>query len=94
MVSRALYLAYARRGELHYVGKVDRVQGVGAATRVDEHLRSSRRKREAWRWVWVVPIAAEMPVRELLNLERMIISVYRPPGNTQHNPTSSRRPRR
>lgn len=80
---KAIYLAFARDGELHYIGKVDRAAGT-AAERLNEHLRSSLRKRRAWRFVWVVPLAPAMPPAELMAMERALIRCYRPPGNVQH----------
>ncbi len=47
-VPRALYFAYARDRSLHYIGKVDRQVGT-TWQRLLEHLRTSRRKRRAWR---------------------------------------------
>lgn len=49
-VPRALYLAYARDGSLHYVGKVNRQAG-SVGQRLREHTRASARKRTAWRWL-------------------------------------------
>lgn len=82
-IARAVYLAYTRAGELHYVGKVDRVNGTASA-RLSEHLRTSIRKRRAWRTVWIVPLAGDMTTFELVALERSLIHRYAPPGNVQH----------
>jgi hypothetical protein len=81
---RCIYLAYARDNRLHYIGKVDRAAGTTAAGRLAEHLRSSPRKRSAWRSVWVVALTPDMPASELLALERALIQAHRPPGNIQH----------
>jgi hypothetical protein len=81
---RAIYLAYTRDGRLHYVGKVDRKTTRAVSARLREHTRESRRKRTAWRWLWVVPLPAEMDVVDVLELERTLIGVYQPPGNVQH----------
>ncbi|HXH33023.1 MAG TPA: GIY-YIG nuclease family protein [Plantibacter sp.] len=81
---RAIYIAYTRDGQLHYIGKVDRRAGKAVAARLREHTRSSGRKRSAWRWLWVVPIAATMSARNVLELERNLIRLYQPPGNVQH----------
>lgn len=82
-VSRCIYLAYARDGELHYIGKVDRASG-SAGERLREHLRTSARKRRAWRSLWVVPLSDSMSVADLLALERSLIHAHRPVGNVQH----------
>lgn len=82
-VARAIYLAFARDGELHYVGKIDRATGTAHA-RLGEHLRTSSRKRSAWRTVWIVPLAASMPAPEVLTLERSLIRAHRPVGNVHH----------
>ncbi len=82
-VPRALYFAYARDRTLHYIGKVDRSRGT-TWQRLLEHLRSSRRKRQCWRSLTVVRVAPTLPERELLALERSLISLYQPPGNVQH----------
>jgi hypothetical protein len=76
--------SYARGGELHHVGKVSRADGGAAAARLNEHLRSSRRKRTACRWLWVVPVDPVMSETHLLALERAVIAHYRPAGNVQH----------
>jgi hypothetical protein len=81
---RAIYLAYARDGALHYVGKVDRGAGTVSA-RITEHVRTSPRKRSAWRSVWVVPITDGMSSEDLLVMERALIRRLRPPGNIQHS---------
>jgi hypothetical protein len=80
---KAIYLAFARDGALHYIGKVDRAAG-HAGQRLEEHLRTSPRKRRTWRTVWVVPLAAGMTAGELQATERALIRCYRPPGNIQH----------
>lgn len=82
-VDRGIYLVYARDGELHYIGKTDRPTGT-AAGRLNEHLRSSRRKRAAWRTLWIVPLTADMPAHMVMTLERALIRAYRPVGNLQH----------
>ena len=81
---RAIYLAYTRERKLHYAGKVDRGNRGTVAQRLREHTRASRRKRTAWRSLWVVPIADTMTASELLQLERAVIRTYHPPGNVQH----------
>lgn len=83
LVPRAIYLAYTRAGELHYVGKIDRATGTAGA-RISEHLRSSPRKRRAWRTVWLVPLSSALPVDELMKLERALIHRYSPAANYQH----------
>lgn len=80
---RAIYLAFARDGTLHYIGKVDRAAGT-AGHRLNEHLRTSLRKRRTWRAVWIVPLKATMESSELVAMERALIRCYRPPGNIQH----------
>jgi len=84
LVARAVYLAYTRDGKLHYVGKIDRATGT-ARSRIGEHLRCSRRKRAAWRSLWVVPLDAQMSPSDVLSLERSLIRAHRPPGNVQHS---------
>ncbi len=86
-VERALYLAMTAAGELHYVGKVDRRQGGSVAGRLSEHLRSSRRKRRAWRWLWVIPISPTMERQGAHGRRATLISQFRPPGNCQHAKT-------
>jgi hypothetical protein len=81
---RAIYLAYTRDGQLHYAGKVDRRNRGTVAQRIREHTRLSRRKRTAWRTLWIVPIADTKPSDELLELERAVIRSFQPPGNVQH----------
>ena len=81
---RAIYLAYTRDRQLHYAGKVDRRNRGTVAQRLREHTRSSRRKRTAWRSLWVVPIADTMTGAKLLELERAVIRTYQPTGNVQH----------
>jgi hypothetical protein len=49
-VTSAIYLAYTRDGILHHIGKVGRVSGT-VGGRLAEHLRTSARKRSAWRTV-------------------------------------------
>jgi hypothetical protein len=83
--TRALYLAYTRDRKLHYAGKVDRRNDGAVAARIREHTRSSRRKRAAWRSLWVVPVADTMTGAELLALERAVIRTFEPPGNVQHS---------
>lgn len=82
-IARGVYLAYARDASLNYVGKVDRAGGTVTA-RITEHLRTSRRRRDVWRSVWVVPLDADMLTADLLGLERSLIRRHRPPGNVQH----------
>ena len=82
-VARAIYLAYARDGRLHYIGKIDRAGGT-AAGRLNEHLRTSRRKRSTWRTLWIVPLAAEMASANVVALERSLIRAHHPVGNVQH----------
>ena len=81
---RAIYMAYTRDGQLHYVGKVDRRSRTAVAARLREHTRSNRRKRTAWRWLWAVPIAQTVPAATVLEIERTLIRLYGPPGNVQH----------
>lgn len=81
---RAIYLAYTRDRQLHYAGKVDRRNRGTVAQRIREHIRSSRRKRTAWRTLWVVPIADTFTGAELLELERTVIRTLQPRGNVQH----------
>lgn len=81
---RAIYLAYTRDRQLHYAGKVDRRNRGTVAQRIHEHTRTSRRKRSAWRTLWIVPIADALTAAELLALERAVIRTYQPPGNVQH----------
>jgi hypothetical protein len=83
--ARGIYLAYTRDRKLHYVGKVNRRNRGAVAQRVREHTRASRRKRSAWRLIWVVPIADTMTGAELLELERSVIRTFEPPGNVQHS---------
>jgi len=82
--AKALYFAYARDGQLHYIGKVDRADPGGAGQRLREHLRTSRRKQRAWRILWVVPLAEWTDPHALLRLERELIRRWRPPANVQH----------
>jgi hypothetical protein len=89
LVARAIYLAFTRDRALHYVGKIDRERGTARA-RISEHLRESRRKRSAWRTVWVVPIMASMPAHGLLTLERSLIRAHQPVGNVQHTRAATR----
>ena len=81
---RAIYLAYTRDRQLHYAGKVDRSNRGTVAQRIREHTRSSRRKRGAWRTLWIVPIDDTLTGAELLELERAVIRTFQPPGNVQH----------
>jgi hypothetical protein len=81
---KAIYLAYDRARRLHYVGKVDRGQRGTVAQRIREHTRRSRRKRDAWRVLWIVPIAETVSRATLFELERAIISALQPIGNRQH----------
>lgn len=80
---KAIYLAFAGDGALHYIGKVDRAAG-HVGQRLEEHRRRSPRKRRTWRTVWLVPLAAGMTAGELHATERALIRCYRPPGNIQH----------
>jgi hypothetical protein len=82
-VTSAIYLAYTRDGILHYIGKVGRVSGT-VGGRLAEHLRTSARKRSAWRTVWVVPLHNEIGGETLLAFERALIRTYRPPANIHH----------
>jgi hypothetical protein len=82
---RAIYLAYTRDRRLHYAGKVDRQNRGAVAQRIREHTRSSRRKRNAWRFLWVVPLSDTMSGAELIALERGLIRSFVPPGNVQHS---------
>lgn len=84
MVGCAIYLAVDARGVVDYIGKVDRRGSSGVATRLAEHLRQSRRKRQVWRWLWVVPLTAEITAVEIAALERSLIRAFRPLGNVQH----------
>ena len=84
---QAIYLAFARDGTLHYIGKVDRAAGTVGA-RLREHLRTSKRKRSCWRTLWIVPLR-NIGSDQLLALERGLIKRYEPPGNTQHVATRS-----
>jgi hypothetical protein len=88
-VARAVYLAFAAGGELHYIGKVDRPATSAAARRLAEHLRVSSTKRSVWRWLWIVPLRPEMSQSDLLAFERSLITSHRPPGNVQHNSTAA-----
>lgn len=82
---RAIYLAFTRDRQLHYVGKVDRLERRGTiAQRIREHTRTSGRKRYAWRTLWIVPIHDTTSANELLELERAVIRTFQPPGNVQH----------
>lgn len=85
VASRAIYLAYTRDRQLHYVGKVNRRNRGTVAQRIREHTRSSRRKRTAWRTLWIVPIADTLTGTELVDLERAVIRTFQPPGNVQHS---------
>jgi len=84
VTSRAIYLAYTRDRKLHYAGKVDRRNRGTVAQRIREHTRSSRRKRIAWRTLWIVPIADTLTGAALTELERAAIRAFQPPGNVQH----------
>ena len=84
VASRAIYLAYTRDRQLHYAGKVNRRNRGTVAQRIREHTRSSRRKRTAWRMLWIVPIAETLTGAELVQLERAVIRTFQPPGNVQH----------
>jgi hypothetical protein len=81
---KAIYLAYDRGRGLHYIGKVNRRNRGTVAQRVREHTRTSLRKRSAWRTLWIVPIADNLTGAELLELERVAIRTFEPPGNIQH----------
>ena len=83
-VHEAIYLAYTRDRKLHYAGKVDRRNRGTVAQRIREHTRSSRRKRIAWRTLWIVPIADTLTGAALTELERAAIRAFQPPGNVQH----------
>jgi hypothetical protein len=84
VASRAIYLAYTRDRQLHYAGQVNRRNRGTVAQRIREHTRSSRRKRIAWRTLWIVPIADTLTSTELVELERAVIRTFQPPGNVQH----------
>ena len=84
LVPRAIYFAYTGEGDLDYIGKVDRAAPGTAEGRLREHLRTSRRKRRVWRWLWVVPIADTLTPAQLLELERTLITLRSPPANVQH----------
>jgi hypothetical protein len=84
LAPRAIYLAYTRDRQLHYAGKVDRRNRRAVAQRIREHTRSNRRKRSAWRTLWIVPIANVVTGGDLLELERAVIRTFKPPGNVQH----------
>jgi hypothetical protein len=81
---RGIYLAFARDRKLHYAGKVDRRNRGTVAQRIREHTRASRRKGNAWRTLWIVPIDDTLTGAELLELERAVIRTFQPPGNVQH----------
>jgi hypothetical protein len=81
-VASAIYLTYTRDGVLHYIGKADRPSGT-VGSRIAEHLRTSTRKRSAWRTVWVVPLRS-MSASELLSFERALIRAHRPLANIHH----------
>jgi hypothetical protein len=80
--AKAIYLAYNDVEELQYIGKVDRADHRAVQRRLGEHRASAASRR--WRWLWVVPLAADTPTRDLLALERGLIRHFRPPGNSQH----------
>lgn len=82
-VATAIYLTYTRDGVLHYIGKADRHSG-RIGSRIFEHLRTSVRKRSAWRTVWIIPLDGEIGPERLLAFERALIRTYRPPANIQH----------
>ena len=82
--SRAIYLAFTSDGQLHYIGKVNRHNRGAVAQRIREHTRSSRRKRTAWRTLWVVPINDTLAGTDLGELERSAIRAFQPQGNVQH----------
>lgn len=82
-VTSAIYLAYTRDGVLHYIGKVGRVSGT-VGSRIGEHLRTSTRKRTAWRTLWIVPLRNDIGGDTLLAFERALIRTYRPPANIHH----------
>jgi hypothetical protein len=84
VASRAIYLAYTRDRQLHYAGKVNRRNRGTVAQRIREHTRSSRRKRTAWRTLWIVPIADTLTGAELVEIERAVIRTFQPPGNVQY----------
>lgn len=81
---RAIYLAYTRDRQLHYVGKVDRRNRGTVAQRLREHIRESRRRSVAWRTLWVVPIGVGATSAEVLALERAAIEFLKPLANVQH----------
>jgi hypothetical protein len=82
--SRAIYLAYGCDRQLHYVGKVSRTNRSAVARRLREHMRLSRRKRFAWRTLWIVPLDEVVTEREIAELERTAIRRFRPPANVQN----------
>lgn len=81
---RAIYLALSASGNLDYIGKVDRPNHNATGRRLSEHMRLSPRKRHAWRWLWVVPLTADITEAQVRALERALIIRHRPPGNVQH----------
>ncbi|HZT15166.1 MAG TPA: GIY-YIG nuclease family protein [Gaiellaceae bacterium] len=85
---RAIYLAYTRDRQLHYAGKVDRRNRGTVAQRLREHTRESRRKRAAWRTLWVVPITDDMDSAGLVALERAAIQLLQPLANVQNGRAS------
>lgn len=82
-VATAIYFTYTRDGVLHYIGKADRHSGT-VGSRIAEHLRTSTRKRSAWRTVWIIPLHNEIGSDRLLAFERALIRTYRPIANIHH----------
>ena len=54
-----------------------------------EHLRTSARKRSAWRTLWVIPLHNDIGGDSLLAFERALIRTYRPPANIHHGEQSA-----
>lgn len=75
-----VYVACGADMRVSYVGSVRRpTNPTGLVDRIEEHRNKDPERRQAWRYVWFVPMHARASLAEVRRAETRIGTLLRPP---------------